>query len=114
MNEDFYITLIEELTRIKDIGGTVVDIKTYKLDDKDIYYSVEMQSRIDEIRIRINENVLVYNNGVYSSIETAIYSGIDVNDLLDVDKYVPENIDKDLKDTIDAAVTEFYKFNAKI
>jgi len=94
MNEEFYLALIEELTRVRDIGGAVGETKTFKFNDKDITYSVEMQ-HIDNIRIKINKTVLIYNNGVYSY------------------HYSPD-VDKDIKETIDAAVTEFYKFNAKI
>ena len=114
MSEQLYLDLIEEMTRIKDIGGGVVEPKTYEDGKKIINYSVQ-STRIDDIRIRIDHAVLVYTNGVYSSVDTAVYAGMSLTEIKNQENYyVPEGISQDLKDTIDAAVMEFYKFNTKI
>lgn len=113
MNEEFYLALIEELTRVKDIGGAIIETKTFKFNDKDITYSVEMQ-RIDDIRVRINKTILVYNNGIYSSVDTAIYAGENLTDLHDKAYHYSPDVDKDIKETVDNAVAEFYKYIQKI
>ncbi len=108
MNEEFYNELIHELNRMTETDGLHIQVKVFKFRDIQITYAVE-SARLDTTRIRINNQLLVYENGVYSSINTALYHGISVTELDPADYYVPNGVDPDVKETVDAAVTEFYK-----
>ena len=109
MNEEFYNELVYELNRVKDIKGGIVQLKEWNFRGKDIEYAV-MFTRIDDIRIKIDNVLLVYNNGVYSSVDTAILAGMSLKEIEEEGYYDPD-IDHDIKETVDAAVAEFYKTN---
>lgn len=114
MDEQLYVDLIAELNSIKDAGGKQLNIKTYKCNDAHVTFGISM-SDIDDIQVRINGKTLIYTDGVYCNVPSAIYNGMSLTEIEnDGGYYVPEGVTKDLKETIDAAIEEFYKFHTKI
>ena len=114
MNEQLYMDLIDELNEAKELGGREVKIKVFTFKNEPVTCGVIMAG-VDDIQMRINNKTLIYNEGVYCNVPTAIINGMSLTEIEnDGGYYVPEGISKDLKETIDAAVSEFYKFNTKI
>ena len=114
MDEQLYVDLIAELNSIKDAGGKQLNVKAHKHNGEEITIGISM-SDIEDIQVRINGKTLIYTDGVYCNVPSAVYNGISLTEIEDDGGYyVPEGVSKGLKETIDAAIEEFYKFHTKI
>ena len=113
MDEKLYLTLIDELNEAKECGGREVKIKKFDFNGKPFTCGIIMAG-VDDIQMRIDGKTLIYTDGVYCNVPTAICNGMSLTEIENEGGYyVPDGISRDLKDTIDSAITEFYNFNAR-
>lgn len=110
MDEKLYMDLIDTLNEAKEAGGHEVKTKEFEFSNDTITCGIIMAG-VDDIQMRVNGKTLIYTDGVYCNIPTAVVNGMSLTEIEeDGGYYVPEGISNDLKETIDASVAEFYKF----